>query len=260
MPTTDDAPLTDAQLDELFTGAAARLHASTATIVVGAPPAPSFPMRPVLGIAAAAAMAAGTVGVLVSTSARRSGGLPAGFAAGTFGTEITMHVVEDGDGNPDTILVRATPAGGDMTIDRGAAAVAQTGVTTPTGQVPPDKSADVCYSGAAGGTCGSAAQPVEPALMLSPRGVTGQAAVYAVPAGVVAVRFEAGAERHWARPVEGVVAFPYGEDASSNAVAFLLRADGSVVTRIDSSSTTPTEAEKEARQVSKPTDEVLTQG
>ena len=257
--------LDDDELDELLNGAAARLHAATKTVAVGAPPAPSFPMRLVLGIAAATVLVAGTVGVLATTSARRAGGLPAGFTEGRYGTEIRLAEIDDGDGNKDTIVVHATPAGGDVEIRHGAAAALQTPTTEVTtggtgGPSPAAPAIDLCITSPAVGVCGAASQFTGPELVLGPRGATGQALVYSLPSDAAVVAFAAGPEQHWSRPVDGVVVFPFGDEATSRATATIFRSDGSVLARLDSANLTPTAAEVAARQISRPTVDTLPQG
>ena len=257
--------LDDHELDELLTVAAARLRAATESVAVGAPPAPSFPMRPVLGVAAAAVLVAGTVGVLATTAGRRAGGLPAGFAQGRYGTEIHLAETDDGDGNHDTILLRATPAGGDVQIARGTSAAAQTPTTEATsggtpGPTPAAPAIDLCITSPAGGVCGAASQFTGPELVLGPRGATGQALVYSLPSDAAVVAFAAGPEQHWSRPVDGVVVFPFGDEATSRAAATVFRSDGSVLARLDSANLTPTAAEVAARQISRPTVDTLPQG
>ena len=260
-PTQD---LDDHELDELLAGAAARLQASMSTKAVGAPPAPSFPMRPVIGIAAASVLVAGTVGVLAATSGHRAGRLPAGFAEGRFGTEIHLAEVDDGDHNKDTILLRATPTGGDVQIAHGAPALAQTPTTEATtggtgGPTPAAPAIDLCITSPAVGVCGAASQFTGPELVLGPRGAAGQALVHSLPGDAAVVAFAAGPEQHWARPVNGVAVFPFGEEATSRATATIFRSDGSVLARLDSANLTPTAAEVAARQISRPTEDTLPQ-
>ena len=99
----------------------------------------------------------------------------------------------------------------------------------------------------------------ESQLVLGPRGNAGQAFAFGLPAGTVAVTFEAGPERHWARPVDGVAVFPFGEDATAQAIVMFVRADGSTISSLSQVSTTPTSAEVADRQISKPTAETLPQ-
>ena len=261
MPFTT-TPLADDDLDALLGGAAARLGGVAAGLSVGPAPAPASSAGPRLAAVAAVGLAvAGVAGVLaVSRGGEGAAPLPPGFAEGRYGTEIPIAEVDDGDGNPDTILLRISPATevGSVTIRRNAAAAGST-ATTAAGSVGasvPVTSplAQLCVdSPGAGGMCADAAFFAQPQLTVGQRGPNGTALVTGVPADVVAVVFTAGTERHWQRPLQGVALFPLDAAASPDAVATLVRSDGSEAGRAVGRDGSVTDAEIASQAATKPT-------
>lgn len=233
------AALTDAELDAVLSGAAARLQTEAAEVALGAAPAPSFPTTAVLRIAAAVVLFAGVAAGAVAVSRHDAGdSVPAAFTDGQYGPEIVLRPVDDGDGNADTTRLHAEPGGGEVRVLSGASAVAYGAEPTA------DAATWRCYEFPSGsGTCGS---PREPQLELSgTRGPDAQALVLWIPRDVVAVAFEAGdATRSWARPVDGIATFPFPATASASATATLVRADGTAVAVVDAFDETPTDAER----------------
>lgn len=263
MPFTT-TPLADDDLDALLGGAAARLGGVTTGLSVGPAPAPASSVGTRLAAVAAVGLAAaGVAGVLaVSRGGDGAAPLPPGFAEGRYGTEVPIAEVDDGDGNPDTVLLRISPRTdvGTVTIRRNGAAADGATATTAVAAVvvgepdsatpvPPPPSELCIESPGAGGACGTAAQFTEPQLHVGQRGSAGTALVTGVPDDVVAVAFDAGRERHWQRPVRGVALFPLDEDASPDAVVTFVRADGSRAARLTGNDGTLTDTEVAAQAV-----------
>ena len=252
MPFTN-SPLADAELDAMLGGAATRLGTVADGLSLGPPPAPSSAAGPRLAAVAAVGLAtAGVAAVLAVSNSSRPAVLPPGFTNGAHGTEVKLEEVDDGDGNPDTIVLQAS-AGGRVQIRRnGAAGVTPTtAVTSVPGGVAAEPTPDpeVCIDSTAGGACGTQAQIAEPMIHPGQRGADGAVMVTGVPDDVVVVAFAAGAERHWERPLDGVVLFPFEETASPDVVVTLVRGDGSEAARLTASDATMTDAEVAAKAV-----------
>lgn len=256
MPFTT-TPLADDDLDALLGGAATRLGSVAAGLSVGPAPAPASSAGPRLAAVAAVGLAAaGVAGVLaVSRGGDGAAPLPPGFAEGRYGTEVPIAEVDDGDGNPDTVLLRISPRTevGTVTIRRNGAAEASTATTfgggTPV-SLPP---AEVCAeSPGAGGACGTAAQMAEPQVHVGNRSNDGTVLVTGVPDDAVAVTLDAGSARHWQRPVDGVALFPFDADASPDVVVEFVRADGTAAARATGRDDSLTDTELAARAVTSP--------
>lgn len=229
------AMLTDDELDEVLTGAAARLRAATADVAIGATPSPSFPTSTVLRVAAAVAVIAGATAGVVAVNRGGADGVPAAFERGEFGFEIVQRITDDGAGTQRLV---PDPGGQAVRVLSGEAAKAY-------GAAP--------ESGEPGFRCwifvdetGVCGVPREPSLDLSgARGPGTVALVHWIPDDVVAVAFEAGDDvRSWARPVDGTAAFPYPVDGDRTATATLVRADGTAVDVLETTDPTPTDDER----------------
>lgn len=254
MPT----PLTDDELDAALARSSARLAVRTGGLSVGAAPRPSFPTTAMVRATAASLLVTGTVIGLLAVTRDGADPLPPGFAEGRFGPEVVLHEVDDGDGDGDTRLLRTEPGGRELRVFWGEAAAKRTVVTTPTGAQSAG-SATRCVDLADGtGFCGSAFPPPGEMMLSDRRGAKGAAVLVDLPGDVVAVRFDAGPEeRWWGRPVDGLLVFPYGETATPGAMATLVRADGSIVTRFSATNENPTDTEIATGQVTQSTEETL---
>lgn len=215
------------RIDQRFTEAVERLDDATAMVPVPAAPPPRHSVAiPIVSVAAAIAVTFGVVSVLRPTDSVGPASPPPEFAQGSHGTEITMSEIDDGDGNPATITVRGEPAAGDVRITPQPGNM--TAVTLPDG-TQQQVAAEMCVESDAGGVCGPAELFSEPQLQVGPRGPGGQAFVTGVPSDVYAVTFTAGAIRHWAIPLHGIVAFPFPDTAAPHATVTGINLDGHVV-------------------------------
>lgn len=251
-------------LDELLTGAADRLDDATSHLAIPDAPRPSRPVGRIVAIGACAAAAIGGVIVVRSSDHRtlRPAQDPPGLYDGTYGDEITLTEVPDGDDDPTTWKLVASPAGGEVSAERtvsegrlttSVAAGSSISATT----APDTVFADAAPSGGdpglcittsnTGGVCGSALD--ELTLQLGFRGDDGQVLTTGVPAGAAAVTFQSGDVQYWTRPVHGVALFPYPASASNSATVTVLDALGGTLATRSERNSTLTDAEVAAAVV-----------
>ena len=220
-------------LDDTLAAAARRLHTHTDHLPIPAVPGKPGPTRRIAParIGGALLLAGLTAGIVVMVQREPesnidSGTLPASVLDGSYGTELTLTEIDDGDNNPRTIKLRSTPLGGEATIKPSSQASLPT-VVSGTADPSVIGVGDLCIdSTGAGGVCG----PIVAAeMMLGPRGPEGQAMVYGLPPEVVIVAFTSGDQRFWQRPRHGVAIFPFGERAVPKGSVRFIASDGSVL-------------------------------
>ncbi len=250
-------------LDNTLAGAARRLHTQTDHLPIPEMPhTPSTRRMAPVRIGGALLLAGLTAGVVVMVQREPesnidSGTLPAGVLDGSYGTELTLTEVDDGDNNPRTIKLRSTPLGGEATVKPFSEA------SMPTVEVGTADSSvigvgDLCIDATgAGGVCG----PIDSAEMtLGPRGPEGQAMVYGLPPEVTIVTFTSGDQRFWQRPRHGVAIFPFGERAVPNATVQFIAGDESVLDTQTARNDSMTQAEVTAAVVTRPTAATIDKG
>ena len=253
-------------VDELLTGAAARLDVATANLPIPGPPRAAAPVGRIIAAAACAAAAVGAMVVVGSRDRHRQPQAPPGLLEGSYGTEITLNEVADGDDDPTTWKVVAAPAGGAVSVERQStattAAVAATvpGGTADTIAAAPNGSAELCLMGTgAGGSC-----PPDPGtftLTTSNRSdADGQALVSGIPADTYAVTFRAGDIRYWARPVHGIAAFPYPGAAAALSTATAIAGDGTILATATQHDSTLTGTEIAAAAITSGTGDTIPGG
>ena len=254
-------------LDELLTGAADRLDDATANLTIPDAPRPQMPVGRIVAVAACLVALVGAAVVVRSREHHREPQAPPGLLEGRFGSKITMTEVPDGDNDPQTWKVVASPAGGTVSVVRESTTVTTAAVaaTTPDGRtgdtVPADGGGgELCLAGSfVGGGC----PPDLATLVLttsSRNDTEGQALVSGVPADAYAVTFRAGATRYWARPVHGVVVFPYPVTADALSTATAIADDGTILATATQHDATLTNAEVTAAATTQATGETIPGG
>lgn len=132
-----------------------------------------------------------------------------GFTGGAYGTQIVLMEIDDGDDNPETVLVRTEPGGYEFRIEP----------APPQESTPVDGEPSVmlnpCWTYTfPGGTTSTACEPylASSGSFNGPDG--GQAFRHGLADNVAAVVFTHGADQYWQRPVRGHVYFPLPADAT----------------------------------------------
>ena len=254
-------------LEDQIAGARTRLDtALDAHAVPLAPPPHRRSALPVLIVAALIAGAVVIAGWLRPDERVAPASPPPGLAEGRYGDEVRILEIDDGDGDPATILLRGDPDAGEVRIYPADGTTTATTAPRPAGEtrspapeVPP---VEVCVeSPGAGGLCTDwASLRRDPVLQLGARGAGGQAVVTGVPDDVYAVVYESGPTRRWARPGRGIVVFPRPDEAASSATVVGLAADGGRVFTQSSDDQTLSNPEIEALAASRLSDVTLDAG
>ena len=245
-------------LDELLHDAASRLDHATATMIAPELPAPPrVGARVAVGVVCLAAVGAAGYAVSIRSDDATPAALPPGLREGRYGTQIVMSEVPDGDNDPETFSLEATPGGGYVKVTKPTGGT--TKVTVSDGSQE-SSAAEVCLDAPSGGFCGTAEQLAQTQLLTGPRSADGQVIVYGLPKSVVAVTLQAGTERHWSEPLHGIVAFPFPEVAAASVTVDALDSDGAVVWEQSTTDTSLTAAEIEALTVTHETAAYMADG
>ena len=302
MNTRDTRLLDGADLDRLLHAAAERLDDATAHIPIPSVPKAALPMVRIVAAAAAVAV----VGTGVAAVATRTGQRPASVAYppslldGTHGSQITLTEQPDGDNDPDTWIVVASPAGGTVRRVKSASGGVATTVAV-TGSIPfassgldagvtvPAPLASAVGSTATESVPSGAEFPAgatvpglsssydtcitsltagavcgvrlsQPYTLLSKRQEDGQAMIVGVPGTAFAVTFRSGDVRYWERPLHGIAVFPYQADSAPTAEFEVLAEDGGVLAKDTSNNEGMTDAEVAAAVTTKVTGDTLADG
>lgn len=260
-------------IDDLLASAGDRALEASARLPLPAAPKPSRPVGPML-LAAATVVAVGAGGYsALRPSARGTqvGAVPQAFLDGVHGPEITMSEIDDGDGDPKTVTLRAAGFWTGASVerfpidvklypaDREPSATTAPGTGGPTPEAQPFPEGSICVEiNGAGGVC-----PLEPSagqLVLGSRAANGSGFVAGLPTETVAVAFTSGSEKYWARPVRGIAAFPFTEAAEPIATTVAYAADGSTIMTSSADNPWLTKTEVSERAITRTTSEVLEAG
>ncbi|MCU1501387.1 MAG: hypothetical protein JWM12_741 [Ilumatobacteraceae bacterium] len=259
-------PFEPNSLDDLLTGAAQRLDDATAHVAVPSAPRPAIPVG---RLAAAAVCVTAVAGGAIAIRARdhhrqRPASYPPGLLDGANGPQITLAEVPDGDDDPGTWRLEATPSGGtiERTKQEGGIATTAAGTTADTvatGPVPDAATPLYCLTaGSAGGVCPDAGEVAE--MVVGPRGDDGQAFVYGLPDDTFAVTFQSAGVRFWERPMHGVALFPFPAAAATTVTFAAIDVDGRLVAGGSAGNTAMTAAEVAAAVVTTATEDTLEAG
>jgi hypothetical protein len=256
--------LTEPDVDEVLRSAALRVHSMAARRSPLTVRPKALLRRRGTGLAVASVVAVlgvFTAANLMSDALRRSERLvaaPVFLTDGSSGEDVTLLIQPD-DGDPETTQLISPIGARTVQIVTGSKA------ERPAGSTPPIDAAEagrallpwVCINVKDFGTC-TERSPMTPAqLHAGYRSPTGSALVTWVPQGVAYVTMVAGDERWWARPVEGVVLFPFTASAGPNVTVQLLDADGRATETLQGSSPQVTQQFIEANRVTRQTDALL---
>ena len=249
-------------IDVILRGAAHRLDRATAHTV-----APEFVTpqhrggRIAAGITCVAAVAVGGYGISVrDTSNEPTATYPPGLLEGNYGERITLTEVPDGDNDPETFILQASPSGGDVTVTKPVGTTTAVTVASGEQQTSP---ADLCVEASgAGGYCRTAGQLsiASTEMMAGPRGSGGQVVVTDLPVGTFAVTMKAGFEAFWVEPLHGVAIFPFPATATSTVTTRAVDADGAVIWTGTATNGLLTPVEVNAAVVTKQTPAFLADG
>jgi hypothetical protein len=252
-------------LDEMLDAAGSRAAGATHGLALPGVPRPTRPVGMYAGVGAVATLSvvAGAVGMSRGSNRTSAGKVPQSFLDGAHGKEVVIKQIDDGDNDPTTVLLDAGPAGTVKLYPATSQAVATTvavAATTAVGQRPEPTAvlSGTCLDSNGGGIC-----PMDSTTLgtvFGARSASGSFVVYSLPSSVVAVDFTSGLEHYWARPVHGIVAFPFTEAASPRVETKAYAADETVFASIGGFNDMITSAEIASRAVTTQTNDTLAVG